>query len=54
MRTVAYAYKNTPELLSISSSGGAFLGIVHTFSEKFAGGVLDIRFMVPDGQMIFE
>lgn len=32
MKTVAYAYKNTPELMSISSSGGAFLGIVETFS----------------------
>ena len=34
MNTKAYAYKNTPELMDISSSGGAFLGIVHAFSQK--------------------
>lgn len=28
MNTVAYAYKNQPNILKISSSGGAFLGIV--------------------------
>ena len=37
MNDIAYAYKNTPELMKISSSGGAFLGIVHAFSAQIEG-----------------
>ncbi len=52
MKITAFAYKNTPDLLNISSSGGAFLVLVQVFSEMFGG--LDIPFAVPNSQMIFE